>query len=87
MNEDNKIYAKIEWYDNKKGYGIANKDDISLFVHSSYFPNNKKDTDINIDDIISCSPTVKNGIYHALNAEVVVMDNKYSPNEMKNFKK
>lgn len=69
MENNKKIYAIVDWYDEKKGFGIARFNEIPLLLHSSYL--NNKETKIQSRDIVSCDPVPRNGIYHALGIEVI----------------
>ena len=39
--ENNKIYATVDWYDEKKGFGMARNNSIPLLVHNYYFKDEK----------------------------------------------
>ena len=67
--ENNKIYATVDWYDEKKGFGIARNNEIPLLLHSSYI--NNKENKIKAQDVISCLPVQLNNIYHATEIELV----------------
>ena len=63
MENNNKIFAIVDWYDEKKGFGIARNNSVPLLLHSSYL--HDKGDKLKSQDVISCTPVEKNGIYHA----------------------
>lgn len=69
MENNKKIYAIVDWYDEKKGFGIAKNNEITLFLHSTYLKN--KEDKIKAKDIISCSPARRNNIYYATEIELI----------------
>ena len=67
--ENNKLYATVDWYDEKKGFGMARNNSIPLLVHNYYFKDEIQA--LKAQDIISCTPVELNNIYHATQIELV----------------
>lgn len=69
MENNIRIYAIVDWYDEKKGFGIARNNQIPFLLHSSYL--NNRENKIKAQDIISCTPVQLNNIYHATEIELI----------------
>lgn len=85
MENSERIYAIVDWYDEKKGFGIAKNNEVPLFLHSTYLKN--KEEKIKAQDIISCSPARINNIYYATDIELVNQLDKQTEQIIKQYVK